>query len=420
MAVPEVEIERIATFSRFLKDNPKRILAVYGGAGSGKSHSVAQHICETFLKHSDLRILVTRKTLPSLRITAFALVRDMLRDWGLPIGDMLNKTELTFSYNGSELLFKSLDDPEKIKSFDANIIWVEEATELTREDFFHLDLRLRRPGPVPNQMILTFNPVDAYHWAIVDLVQGNRPDVAVHHSTYRDNPFLPQSYIDTLISLEAKDRNFYRVYTLGEPGILENIIYSNYCAESWDLLPGAVRDSQPGAIGLDFGYNNPMGMVGIWLYDGEYYLHELLYRSGMTNKDLIGWMNSNSIPQGIPIVADSSRPDQIDELCREGWNVIPSDKRSVKEGIDFVKSQRIHVSAESVNLLKEIRAYKYRETKDGRVLDEPVDFLNHLMDAMRYGMYTTRMKSSAATGTEEAFVLSDMPVVYTGGIPGLR
>lgn len=416
----KVKVKRIATFSKFLTDNPKRILALYGGAGSGKSHSVAQHFCRTFLSHKDLRILVTRKTLPSLKITAFALIRDMLRDWGLPVADWLNKAELTIDYNHSQLLFKSLDDPEKVKSFDANLIWVEEATELTREDFMHLDLRLRRPGPVPNQMFLTFNPVDAFHWAIVDLVQGNRPDVAVHHSTYKDNPFLPQAYVDTLISLETKDRNFYRVYTLGEPGILENIIYSNYSVESFDMFPEVVRQLAPSAIGLDFGFNDPTAMIGIWLHEGEYYLHELLYRSGMTNRDLIGWMRSAGISQGVPIPADSSRPDQIEDLCREGWNVHPADKRSVKEGIDFVKSQRLHVSAESVNLLKEIRAYKYRETKDGRILDEPADWMNHLMDAMRYGMYMTRRTSHEGSEEERAFAKGDIPLIYSEGVPDVR
>jgi len=417
-----VEVSRIATFSRFLSGNPKRILTVYGGAGSGKSHAVAQHICKLFLQHSGLRILVTRKTLPSLRITSFALIRDMLSQWGLPVPGMLNKTELTFSFNGSELLFKSLDDPEKIKSFDANLIWVEEATELAREDFLQLDLRLRRPGPIPNQMILTFNPIDAFHWAITDLVQGNRDDVAVHHSTYQDNPFLPEAYVRTLQSLEQKDCNFYRIYTLGEPGILQNVIYSNYSVEASEQWPEAVRDYQAHAYGLDFGYNDPTAIVAIWWHDGEVYERELLYRSGLTNKDLIGWMRSAGILQGVPIAADSSRPDQIEELCREGWNVIPSDKRTIKEGIDYVKAQRVHIDADSVNLIKEKRAYKYRETKDGRVLDEPVDFLNHLMDAERYGIYTTRPRSSSGgiPREEEAFAGVSIPQIYSGNIPGMR
>jgi phage terminase large subunit len=416
----KLKVKRIATFSKFLTDNPKRILVVYGGRGSGKSHAVAQHLCRTFLSHKDLRILVTRKTLPALRITAFALIRDMLKAWGLPLESMLNKTELTIEHNDSQLLFKSLDDPEKIKSFEANLIWMEEATDFSREDFLQFNMRCARPGPVPNQMFLTFNPIDAFHWAVVDLIQGGRPDVAVHHSTYRDNPFLQQEICDQLVRLENIDRNFYRIYTLGEPGMLEHIIYSNYTVESFDMFPGIVKQFPPGAIGLDFGFNNPTGMVGIWLHDGEYYLHEILYRSGMTNKDLIGWMRSAEIAQGIPIPADSSRPDQIEELCREGWNIVPADKRSVKEGIDFVKSQRLHISTESVNLLKEIRAYSYRETKDGRVLDEPVDFMNHLVDAMRYGIYTTRHRSHEGDGEERSFVRGDIPSIYSGGVPDIR
>jgi phage terminase large subunit len=205
-------------------------------------------------------------------------------------------------------------------------------------------------------------------------------------SNYKVNPFLSQAYVQQLLDLEKKDKNFYRVYALGLPGIRTGIIYSNYTIEDF---PDTVLVRPPSSYGLDFGYNDPTVLIVMWRIDQEIYLKELLYRTQITNKDLIAWMRNNHIPEKIPINADPSRPDQIEELHREGWNCKPADTR-LKDGIDYVKSQHIHIDAGSVNLIKEIRQYKYQEDKNGRTLEEPVDFLNHACDALRYAIYTGR------------------------------
>jgi phage terminase large subunit len=384
-----LEVGRLPAFGEFLAGPQKRIMVCYGGAGSGKSYAIAQHILLIFLRHPGLHVLVTRKTGPALRITAFALVKDMLDGWGIPYE--LNKSELTITCQGGLILFKSVDEPEKFKSTEFNLIWVEEATELTREDFMILDLRLRRPGPILNQIFLTFNPIDAFHWAITDLVQGQRSDVLSMQSNYKTNPYLSQAYIQQLLDLEKKDKNFHRIYTLGLPGIRANIIYSNYTIEDFsDTI-----SKTPTAYGLDFGYNDPTVLIAMWRVDQEIYLKELLYRTQLTNRDLIAWMRSNHISEDIPIHADPSRPDQIEEIHRQGWNCKPADTR-LKDGIDYIKGRRLHIHAGSINLIKEIRAYKYEEDKNGQVLEVPVDFLNHACDAFRYAIYTGRPETARA------------------------
>lgn len=343
------------------------------------SHSLAQLFIRRLYEEKNIRMLVLRKTLPALRITAYRLMLDLLAEYQLPFH--LNKTEMLIRKGTSEILFKSLDDPEKLKSYEGNYVWIEEATEISYQDFEQLNLRLRRPNPQHlNQMFLTFNPISRFHWLNTKLIEGGRDDLAIHHSMYKDNPFLSKDYTEELENLS--DENFYKIYTLGEFGELKNIIYSNYVIGD---IPEGYDDL---FYGLDFGYNNPSALVEVRVKDGEYYLIEKLYESQLTNVDLIerlkGLMKRNSI-----IYADSAEPARIEEIKRAGFRIEPAGK-SVKDGIDFVKSQRLHVDKNSVNLISELRGYKYKEDRDGNVFDEPVKFRDHIMDAMRYALWQAR------------------------------
>jgi len=359
-------------------------LAVYGGAGSGKSVATAQHIVYLLLTQPDIRILIIRKTLPALRITAYRLILDILYQMQVPF--YLNKSELVIRFNNSEILFKGMDDPEKIKSYEANYVWCEEATEITKEDFLQLNLRMRRANAAGiNQMFLTFNPIDAYHWLITDVVQGHRDDAAIHHSTYKDNiRFLSPEYISELENLINQDQNYYRIYALGEPGVLENVIYRNY--EIVDDYPAAGDQY----FGLDFGFNNPSALVQVTERDQQIYIRELLYKSGLTNADLISILRE-ILPDGALIYADAAEPARIQEIRNAGYNIHPADK-SVLDGIDAVKRHRLFIHQDSQNLIAEIRGYSYRTDKNGRVLEEPVKFRDHAMDALRYAIHS-HMKS---------------------------
>jgi len=387
MQTIEKQVARIPKFGRWLDSRTERILVVYGGAGSGKSFAVAQHVCHLLLTVPDIRIAVIRKTLPALRITAYRLILDTLRAWGVPFAH--NKSELLITVNGSEILFKSLDDPEKIKSAEFNLVWVEEATDIEREDFLQLNLRLRRAGARPNQIILTFNPIDAYHWIVTDLVQQERPDVAVLHSTYKDNPYLDAEYTRQLEDLINQDENYYRIYALGEPGVLRNIIYSN-----WTVAPAPAEKPKDRYYGLDFGHTNPSALVEVCLHGEAVHVSERLYQTHLTNADIIGRLKELVVPGSI-IYADAAEPARIEEIKRAGFRCLPADK-SVKDGIDYVKRIRLHLDPASANLISEIRAYKYREDRGGRVLEEPVKFNDHLLDAARYALYTHAKRGSGA------------------------
>lgn len=349
--------------------------------------AIAQRVVKLLLTGQGLEILVARKTLPSLKITAYKLILDILDDLGIPYDQ--NKSDRTIKVGPNQVYFTGLDDREKLKSSEYNYIWVEEATEIQKKDFLQLNLRLRRRNPEhkANQIYMSFNPVDAHHWLIRDVVEGPaNPKIKVHHSTYKDNPFLDPEYIAELEALIDQDANYYRIYCLGLPGVLENLIYKNYKIEEMPTAAGLmIRDGD--AMGLDFGFNNHTALVITRYYEGRFYLKELLYVQGYTNDDLIKWMQVNLPNKNIPIFADSAEPGRIEDIARAGFNIWPA-RKEVVPGIDFLKSQEIILDPESPNLITEFRNYKWRETKDGRVLDEPVKFRDHGVDASRYCLFT--------------------------------
>lgn len=359
-----------------------------GGAGSSKSYSMAQFFISRVFTEPDRQFMVFRKTFPAMRLTAMPLILNMIKEFGYEkdIHYTFNKTEHRLvTLTGSELWFSSLDDPNKIKSATLNYVWIEEATELNFESFNQLNLRLRGVNTKKNQMYLTFNPIGQLNWIYTDIIEKNIPGVYLDKSTYKDNPYLSQDYVDQIEALKHIDNNLYKIYALAEWGQLENIIFSNY-----DIVDKPPDNPDEIIFGQDYGYNNPSAMVRIYIKDGEYWIEELLYTSKLTNQDLIAKMENMDVNEGDYIYGDSAEPQRIEEIYRAGYNIHPSlkDKNSVKDGIDFCKTLKWHILKNSPNLIKELSSYSWKEDKDGNILDEPIKFNNHLIDAMRYALYT--------------------------------
>ena len=379
------KIRIIGKFDEFFVDNRnKEVLVSYGGAGSGKSYSTAQHIILRALEEKGKRFLITRKTLPALRMSCLQLVKDLLSEYEIPYE--FNKSISEMWIGDNQILFKSLDNPEKIKSSEFNYIWAEEATELTHQDYLQLRLRLRRKNEVNNQMFMTLNPIDQFHWIRTQILDTPGIDTASLQSNYKMNPFLPDEYIEQLEGLAEIDENYYRIYALGEWGVLQNLIYSN-----WDVVDKMPEDYDEVIYGLDFGYVNPTVLLEIRIKENEIWVREIIYQSHLTNAELIDLLKEK-IDRSVSIYADSAEPQRIEEIYQAGFNIYSSEK-NVQFGINRVKQYKLHILEDSVNLIKEIRSYKWKEDKEGRILEEPVKFNDHAMDAMRYALASIHKQS---------------------------
>ena len=368
-------------FERNLAAN-KTVVLNQGGARSSKSYSICQMLVYRFINYKNYKLLVTRKTLPALRLTAYKLFVEILSEWGYYNKVKHNKTLRTIELGGKEVVFTSFDDPNKIKSTDFNDIWMEEANEFSYEDFITLKTRLsarRDPGTI-NQIFLSYNPVNEFSFINKKLVFEK--DTLLIKSTYKDNPFLSKEYVQLLESLMEQDENFYKIYALGEYGNIEGVIYNHFLTK--EIFPESYNEI---IYGLDFGYNVPSALIKIGINDNEYYLREMFYKTKMKNSDIIGQLESLGVNKSDYIYCDNAEPDKIQEICDAGYNAHPGDK-SVKNGIDFVKRCTIYTHPENVNLNQEYLTYSWKKDKNGNALDEPIKFNDHALDAVRYGIYT--------------------------------
>ena len=208
-----------------------RYLVLYGGAGSGKSVFAAQRFLVRLLSQPICNLLVARKVGRTHKDSTFSLMKQIVRQWGL--GDYFQFWEtdmrLRCRLNGNEALFRGLDDTEKLKSLtfgkgDLTEVWIEEASEITREDFQQLDVRLRGKNG-PRQMVLTFNPINVGHWLKQTFFDHATPQCRVIHTTYKDNAFLDEDYGRVLEGYKDTDPYYYSVYCLGQWGVTGRTVF---------------------------------------------------------------------------------------------------------------------------------------------------------------------------------------------------
>ena len=276
---------------------------------------------------------------------------------------------------------------------------MEEATEFTYQDYAVLLTRLSAPivNSKQNQIFLTLNPTDINSWIYKKLFI--QKDTTVIKSTYKDNNFLQESYIKTLLSLKNYDKNAYQVFALGEWGKSEKIIYKN-----WSLIDEMPQNPTEIFYGLDFGFNNPTALVQIAVYDGKFYIQEILYQSGLTNNALIEKLKI--LLKGFEektIYADAAEPNRIAEIELAGFNIKPAQK-NVLNGIMSVKSDNFFITKYSANLIKELQTYSWKSDKNGNILEEPIKFNDHLVDAMRYAIYTYKNELGQSSAADINFI----------------
>jgi phage terminase large subunit len=341
-----------------------------------------------------------RKTLNGTVVEVFLR---LMRENHIPFE--FNKSELILRFltpkGPCEVLFYGLDDPEKIKSIKGITgEWLEEATEFTEEEFLQLDLRLREPGPLYHQIMLSFNPDEVRAPWLKKMFFGAtpNPDALVHRSTIEDNPIaeVREEYGRRLEKLREQDPTYYTIYRLGEWAAREGRIFN------WDVcaLPDLGFDDI--FCGGDFGYSiDPAAVVRVYRRADEYWVEEVLYKTGLTNQALAVDMSAAGVGLRDFVYFDSAEPKSIAELRAVGFNVQPAEKGpdSVRVGLDFLKSLRIHIVQGSENLLREHNSYCWRKDRaTGKFLPEPVEFDDHLMDATRYAIFTHCWRRPAGAG----------------------
>lgn len=204
----------------------RRFLFVWGGASASKSYSAHQFELMEHLD-SDFDTLVLRKNGTDIKESTYKLFCHLLDEYGVSSAYQKrfsnDERSLTNLDTGKRIVFKGCDDADKLKSsFAFKRILVEEADQLTWEDFTQLMMRFR--GIEGIRYTFIFNPVSEEHWLKKRVFDSEFYQTRSRfvHSTYKKNlQFLTKDDVDILEGYAEVDFNFYQVYTLGQWGSLK-------------------------------------------------------------------------------------------------------------------------------------------------------------------------------------------------------
>jgi phage terminase large subunit len=364
----------------------KRVRIIQGGTSAAKTYGILSVLIARASAIHGLEVSVVAESIPHLRRGAlkdFIKLMKWMNKWH---ENQFNKSLLTYQFlNGSTFEFFSADDSSKLRGARRDVLYINECNNVTFESYNELAIRTKKA------IYLDFNPANEF-WVHTELKDEQDSDFLI--LTYKDNEALDNSIVQQIEKNRLKAEtsaywaNWWRVYGLGEIGMLEGVIFSNW--KTIDILP---KEANLIGIGLDFGYtNDPTAIIEIYNYNGQRIINELKYQTGMLNSDI-----ANALPKHVPVYADSSEPKSIEEIKRYGITIkgVTKGKDSINYGIDVMQRNEYLVTSNSTNLIKELRAYCWDTDKQGTRLNKPIDTNNHGIDALRYHeMETLGMNSN--------------------------
>lgn len=358
----------------------KRIRAVSGGTSASKTVSILIWLidyCQSPQNTNKLATVVS-ESYPHLEKGAMRDFEMIMKDRGYWNDNLWNATKHTYTFETENVLeFMSVDTYGKAHGPRRDILFVNECNNLA---FNIVDQLITRTREV---VWLDWNPTNEF-WFYTEM-QLARDDIDFITLTYKDNEALDETTIAEIES-HRHNKTWWKVYGEGQLGDVEQRIFTG-----WQIIDEVPHEARLERHGLDFGYSNdPSGIVDVYKYNGGIVLDEILYRKGLSNKQLADVLQTLAF---AVTVADSSEPKSIDEIAFYGVSIIPSTKGqgSVLQGIQFMQGQRISVTKRSVNLIKEYRNYLWMTDKNGKIINEPESVgLDHLLDAARYAITNIR------------------------------
>jgi phage terminase large subunit len=352
----------------------KRIKIIQGGTSAGKTFGILPILIDKAAKTGGLEISVVAESIPHLRRGALRDFLKVMKWTNRFVDDRFNKSLLKYEFaNGSFIEFFSADDSSKLRGARRDILYVNECNNVNFEAYNELSIRTKK------EIYLDFNPANEF-W-VEEIKEDKEADFII--LTYKDNEALDKGIVDQIEKNRLKAetstywRNWWKVYGLGELGMLEGVVFSNW--KSIDIIP---KEARLIGLGMDFGYtNDPTSIIEVWKHNETRILNEIVYQTGLLNSDI-----AKLLPKDVPVYADSAEPKSIADIQRYGITIkgVTKGRDSINYGIDVMQRENYLVTSKSINLIKELRSYCWDSDKTGKRLNKPVDNYNHAIDAVRY------------------------------------
>lgn len=364
-----MKIKTTKVFEDLLNPNYRNYI-FQGSSRAGKTYNIILWLIIDLLQQNNKVYSIVRKTLPALKGSCLRDLKEILLMLDLYEEDKWHSVDGYYELGTNIIEWFGLDTEEKIRGRKRDVCFVNEATEITYDEFVQLSLR------TSDRMILDFNP-SLWNSYLYDMEK--QEDTFYSVVTFEDNPFLPQQQVDEILKLRERDPNLWRVFGLGLRGVPTRMVFTHQ-----QIYYERPRESKLLGYGIDWGYNDPSCLVSVHKLGDTIYCEELLYLRNVTITDFIYKIKDLGLNLSDDFIADSANPQAIEELRRNNINCKPVQKGSILSGIDLIKRNQFFVHGLSQNLITELQSYVWKIDKNNNNLDEPVDNNNHLIDGIRY------------------------------------
>ena len=400
-----IEKEINPHFEDFLFDWSQKFQFLVGGYGSSKSYHVALKIILKLLEEKRT-CLVVREVYDTIRDSCYSLFEEILNDLELEEVCKLKVSPMQIIFpNGSKIIFKGMDKPQKLKSIhNVSIIWLEECSEIKYEGFKELIGRLRHPT-LDLFMILSTNPVGKGNWTYKHFFKDvNISDDELyikrtmiinntyyHHSVADDNLFLPASYVEQLEGIKVYDLDLYRIARQGKFGVNGIIVLPQFEVLPDEKVQNAVKHLHMHRAGMDFGFEtsyNALIRVAIDHDLKHLYIYWEYYKNRMTD-DRTAEEIAEFAKTGELIRADSAEPKTIQYYKQQGFNMKPA-KKFPGSRLQYTKKvkrfKKIFCSDACVNTVSELKELTYKTDKDGNIIEDEFNIDPHTLSAIWYAL----------------------------------
>jgi len=353
----------------------KRIRIIQGGTSASKTISILLYLI-AYAQTDKVKTLtsIVAESIPHLKRGALRDFKNIMTAHNYWKDDSWSASDSIYTFEtGSQIEFFSTDNGDKLRGSRRDRLFMNEANNNTFDAFEQLEVRTKE------FIILDYNPTNEF-WALTD-VKGKRDDVDFLILTYKDNEGLSDEIIKSIEQRQNR-KGWWQVYGLGQLGEVEGKIYKD-----WKIIDEIPHEARLKRRGLDFGYtNDPTVIVDIYEYNGGYIIDEVISKKGMSNKNIVDMLQAQSYQ--VLTIADSAEPKSIDEIKSYGVEIVGCLKGpdSVRNGIQYVQSQRISITARSVKTIKSYRNYLWDTDREGKILNTPHHDFSDEMDAIRYGI----------------------------------